>query len=307
MAARALIRSKLGRALVASTPPPMVLAYERALAAVEACAEIGEAAKIQASAAAIAHYAHRAKDKTLLVTASEIRLRASIKLGLLCLEIGRASVAGPGRHTLPAAGKSKHQVLVDAGVNPATAYAAEQLCGGRYPTDQKAALAAAEEAFAAAREKQQPLSLAKLRRAVRVAVGLPETPFRQRATPAPVEPPAMAGLRAAVATAVQDVTGAEPCKPAEPVAHVTFLGAVRRIGAADPDKLRRLAIRAGTHAETLQLEAQQAERALSIWIGALATIRTRLQPAAPDPAEDDPPVRVPAARRHAPVAAVAAA
>jgi hypothetical protein len=266
---RAARKQKPGTALVTVTPTavtvqPMALAYQRALAAVAACVTIDDAARLQASAAAVAHFAFRAADKTLLIDAQEIRLRASIKLGLLCLEIGRASVAGPGRHTLPAAGKSKHQVLVDAAVNPATAYVAEELCGGRDPVNQKAAQAAAEALFSEARRTGQPASMARLRRVVRTAIGLPEEPHRERTMPAapaaPVDLPASAQAAGADLAAVR--------------------AAVLTVARLDPGKLLpQLVAITDLHTLTvLQAEAEKAELVVGRLIAALVALRTRLAP-----------------------------
>src|SRR3954471_19001574 len=113
--------------------------------AVAQCARIDEAAEMRDKAAALAAYARQRDDNELDVWMSEIRLRASIRIGELVRELETAQREGPpGNVRLPSGGKSKAGAIADAGLSTSSAHRYEELAGGRDQRGMAAAKAAAE-------------------------------------------------------------------------------------------------------------------------------------------------------------------
>lgn len=106
--------------------------YERARQEITECARIDEAAEMRDKAAAIAAYARQRNDVELEVWFSEIRLRASIRIGELVRGLETAEREGsPGTYRLPIDGKSKADAIADAGLSKTDAYRCQELAGSK--------------------------------------------------------------------------------------------------------------------------------------------------------------------------------
>ena len=103
---------------------------------------------------------------------SEIKLRASVRIGELLRELDRAERGdGPaGAVALPSGGKSKTDAIADAGLSKSTAHRYQELAGPKEEQAQAAGKAAAENYFAKARAERNPATMDGLRGAVREAV-----------------------------------------------------------------------------------------------------------------------------------------
>jgi hypothetical protein len=167
--------------------------YDRMRSEVAMCARIDEAAEMRDKAAALAAYARQRDDKELDLWMSEIRLRATMQIGKLSTQVEEAQLAGRGTISLPASGKTKAQVLAEAGISTSTAHRYEELAGGPDAAGQAAGFAAADHYFAEQRAKEEPASMEGLRKAVRAAVrstmGVPPDAKPPRRKKPPVEAP----------------------------------------------------------------------------------------------------------------------
>ena len=143
--------------------------YEEMRLAVERCARIDEAAEIKDKAAALQAYARQRDDVELEVWTSEIRLRASVRIGELVRELDKAQPTYSGVQ-LPEAGKLKSEAIAEAGLSRTQAYRYQELAGPREANLQSAGKAAAEKYFAEARAMKTPATEAGLRSAVTEAV-----------------------------------------------------------------------------------------------------------------------------------------
>ena len=144
--------------------------YEEMRLAVERCARIDEAAEIKDKAAALQAYARQRDDVDLEIWTSEIRLRASVRIGELVRELDKSAGGSNPAATLPAGGKSKQKTIAEAGLSRTQAYRYQELAGPREANLQSAGKAAAEKYFAEARATKTPATEAGLRSAVTEAV-----------------------------------------------------------------------------------------------------------------------------------------
>jgi hypothetical protein len=99
---------------------------------VQTCAKIDEAKDILDKAAAIRAYALQKNDKQLLTWMTKIQRRAEIRIGELSIALDKAETHG-GKTRLPSAGKSKSDVLKEAGVSTSAAHRFEKIAGGDDP------------------------------------------------------------------------------------------------------------------------------------------------------------------------------
>jgi len=141
--------------------------YEEMRVAVERCARIDEAAEIKDKAAALQAYARQRDDAELEVWTSEIKLRASVRIGELVRELDKAQ--GARTELLPAT-ETKSTAIAEAGLSKSQAYRYQELAGPREANLQTAGKAAAERYFAEARATKVPATESGLRSAVTVAV-----------------------------------------------------------------------------------------------------------------------------------------
>jgi hypothetical protein len=146
--------------------------YDRARTALAECARVDEAANIRSKAEKLEAYARMRDDPDLERWVAEIKLRASIRLGELSLELGtgRKVGRGKGRIRLPNDGKLKVEVLAQAGISTSRANRYEQLAGGHQVQARQAAADAAARYFAGMRDGQTTPSEKGLTAAVRKAV-----------------------------------------------------------------------------------------------------------------------------------------
>ena len=243
---------------------PALPAYVNALAAVEACASVDEAAELHDQAAAVAAYASRARDKRLLCLAQEIRLRAGLRLGVLISAIDRASPMGHGRFVLPNNGQPKAAILRAAQLTPSVAYRWQALSGGTDTDRQSIAARTADAFFARCRQRGRPASMVKLRSTI---LGTGEaTRRRRRTTPPPAPtPPAPARMPLPL-----------PPRSIPPMDESTrLILAIRIMARMDARRLPDLLARATTANASLRLEAEAAERSLSQWIALLCVAAPR--------------------------------
>lgn len=161
--------------------------YEQMRVAVAACARIDEAAEMRDKAAALAAYARQRDDTELDVWMSEIRLRATIRIGELVRELDKAQGARTDIELRPSGGK-KSEAIADAGLTRSTAHRYEELAGGREERGIAAAKAAADAHFAQARQEQKPATMEGLRGAIKDAVVATLGPPPPRPKRPPVEP-----------------------------------------------------------------------------------------------------------------------
>ena len=134
------------------------------------CADVAEMGK---NTAALAAYARQRDDNELDAWMSEIRLRASIRIGELVRELEPAKTIRTKKAAnvrLPAGRTSKTAAIADAGLSRSTANDYEKLAGGRDKRGMAAAKAAAEAHFAQARAEQKPATMEGLRSAISDAV-----------------------------------------------------------------------------------------------------------------------------------------
>ena len=145
--------------------------YEEMRVAVEQCARIDEASDLRDKAAALQAYARQRDDRDLDVWMSEIKLRASVRIGELVRELDSAK---PGPMAGDTSGRpevtSKAKAIANAGLSKSTAYDYQELAGPREEQAQKAAHAGAENYFAQARADRTPATMEGLRGAVKEAV-----------------------------------------------------------------------------------------------------------------------------------------
>ena len=122
-----------------------IIRYEEMRIAVERCARIDEAADIKDRAAALQAYARQRDDRDLDVWTSEIKLRASVRIGELVRELDshqgeRTDLAEPDAEPSDiAVQKSKEDAIADAGLNPRTARRYQELAGPKEEQAQAAA------------------------------------------------------------------------------------------------------------------------------------------------------------------------
>jgi hypothetical protein len=187
--------------------------YNEMRISVERCARIDEAAEIKDKAEALQAYAHQVKDRDLEVWTSEIKLRATVRIGELVRELEPAQPTHTGVQ-LPSGGKLKSEAISDAGLSKSTAHRYEGLAGPRDEQAQNAGKAAAEHYYAKARADREPGTMEGLRAAVKDAVIATLGPPPPRKKPAtqqePAVSPALIDWTAAVkhvATAPIDLTG----------------------------------------------------------------------------------------------------
>ena len=225
--------------------PSALVRYEDMRVAVEQCARIDEAADLRDKAAALQAYARQRDDRDLDVWMSEIKLRASVRIGELVRELDKAQ-PGPaaeiGDSTV--AQPSKLDAVAAAGLTPRTAQRYQELAGPREEQAQKAAHAGAENYFAAARASRTPAT--------------------------------MEGLRGAVKDAVVATVGPKPTRPpsAAPVVKpvgadwIDWVSAVQHVAAAPIDPAD-LALRSPVSNPNLLNEAKAALPKLQSWIDSL--------------------------------------
>ncbi len=152
------------------------------------------AADIKDKAAALQAYARQRDDRGLEVWTSEIKLRASVRIGELVRELDshqgeRTDLAEPDAEPSDSTvQKSKEDAIADAGLNPRTARRYQELAGPKEEQAQAAGKAAAENYFAKARAERNPATMDGLRGAVRDAVQATLGPPQERPKPKPVEP-----------------------------------------------------------------------------------------------------------------------
>jgi hypothetical protein len=220
--------------------------YETMRRELATCVRIDEAATLADKAARIAAYARIRDDVEAEIWASELRLRATQRIGELSRDLDKGA-GRPATKNLPTNGKNfKARALADAGISTSTAHRAEELAGGGV-NGHSAALAATEKYFAEQK-------LAK-------------------------RPPTMKGLRKEVVAAVRNATGepkskrAKAAAPASPtyIAWLDFVSAVKTIAehnAASLDAMAKQGRLGGALKDTLQ-EARQAAKRLPRWVIAL--------------------------------------
>jgi hypothetical protein len=125
------------------------------------------AAELRDKAAAIVAYVRQRNDTELEVWFSEIRLRASIRIGELVRDL--ESKQGARSELLPTAGK-KLEAIADAGLSKTDAYRCQELAGSKHEMGASAAPAAAEAHFAQARAEKRPATMESLRGAMKEAI-----------------------------------------------------------------------------------------------------------------------------------------
>ena len=273
------------KALVPAADLPGVRDYRAAVAAVAKCTTIPQAEALHDQAAGLAAYAYRARDTELLILAQEVRLRAAVKVGEMVLQIAPATAAGRGRYRLPSTGLTKKAVLAEAGLSEGRAGALAELAGGSTDANRQAAARTAGESFLAeCRARRSPASLAKLRHAVRQALGDPPPEPRHRPitpaapakrqrpnapTPAPASPggPPMPPTLASATPTARPGADVAPALPGLPEL-------VRLIARMKPESLPAIIARVADPA-ALRVEAEQAERVVSTLCCLLASAAPR--------------------------------
>jgi len=121
-----LVQPGVEKALVPVDGPLPLARYEAACRAVAECVRIDEAKDIVDKAQAIRVYAKQVKNPELEADAWAIRKRAERQLGKLSADLDKAEAHG-GKIWLPSSGKSKSDVLADAGISTSSAHRYEQL------------------------------------------------------------------------------------------------------------------------------------------------------------------------------------
>ena len=168
--------------------PSALIRYEHMRVVVEQCARIDEASDLRDKAAALQAYARQRDDRDLDVWMSEIKLRASVRIGELVRELDSQQGA---RTELPdsTVGKSKTEAIEAAGLTERTAQRYQELAGPREEQAQAAAKAGAENYFAQARADKKPATMEGLRGAVKDAVTATVGPRQAPAPRKAAQPP----------------------------------------------------------------------------------------------------------------------
>ncbi len=97
--------------------------YEAARTALQYAKRVDEAKEIRDQAMALQAYAHLKKDLEMELWLAEIKLRATVRIG----EISAGLEKAKNQSALPSGGKSKAEVLEEAGISTSTANRAEAL------------------------------------------------------------------------------------------------------------------------------------------------------------------------------------
>ena len=228
-----------------------IVQYEEMRVAVERCARIDEAADIKDKAAALQAYARQRDDRHLEVWTSEIKLRASVRIGELVRELERAPPGpSPEIDDSAVAQPSKLDAIQSAGLNPRTAQRYQELAGPKEEQAQAAGKAAAENYFAKARADQQPATMDGLKGAIKDAVHATLGPSPKRPKPKQVEP-------------------AEPTTPPIGNDWVDWVSAIETIGSLTVN-YASLAQRTPVRLrKTIRREAEAALARIPEWINAL--------------------------------------
>jgi N6-adenosine-specific RNA methylase IME4 len=183
--------------------------YEEMRVAVEQCARIDEAAEIRDKAAALQAYARQRDDRDLDVWTSEIKLRASVRIGELVRELDKAQTIRNDESAevrLPRGGKSKSEALSEAGLSKSTAHRYQELAGPRDAILQTAGKAAAEVYFAKARADREPATMDGLKAAVTDAVHAAMGPAAIKRAANVIKRETISKRRASVGTQPSDQT-----------------------------------------------------------------------------------------------------
>ena len=225
--------------------------YEEMRIAVERCARIDEAADIRDKATALQAYARQRDDRELDVWTSEIKLRASVRIGELVRELDSHQGERTDKELNDSSvAKSKLQDIKEAGLTPRTAQRYQELAGPKDEQAQAAGKAAAENYFAKARADRQPATMDGLKGAIKDAVhatiGFPP----RRPKPKPVEP-------------------AEPATPPIGNDWVDWVSAIETIGSLTVDYASMAERTPVRLRKTIRREAEAALARIPEWINAL--------------------------------------
>jgi hypothetical protein len=215
-------------------------AFRRELAT---CHRIDEAAALGDDAAKLAAYARIRDDIEVEIWATEIKLRATQRIGELSRDLDKAK-PGPTPRDASQRGEAspKAQALREVGLSTSAAHRAEELAGG--VNGHAAAIAATDRYFVEQRKRQQPPTMKGLRSAVREAVGKAD-PKHKGTKAAPPSPLYLAWL--------------------------DFVSAVKTIAehrGAGLDAMAKQSRDGGALKDTLR-EAREAAKRLPRWVAAL--------------------------------------
>lgn len=131
--------------------------YNAARTALSTACTIDDAKQIRDKAEALKAYARQRSDVEMERWVAEIKLRATVRIGELSSELDGAK----NQHALPNGGKSKSNVLKEAGISTSAAQRAEQLAANHADVEQYIAEQAAQ---------QKPVTIdAALKRVERIA------------------------------------------------------------------------------------------------------------------------------------------